>query len=165
MRAWSLLYVVASSLAILSMFACLLAILFVLGKQLWGTFRPRQTCRPLVASVCCCQQKEKCTLTCQDRHRRHRISIINITTIIIIILLPAKREMHDLSRSTGVAHPLLLSLSLSPIYISPRRGCQTFPRDELEGGFILCLEGPRTFKMALWNRWQKADIRKSVDLL
>ena len=150
-----------------SVHACLLAILFVLGKQLWGTFRPRQTCRPLVASVCCCQQKEKCTLTCQDRHRHrhHHISIITITIVIIIILLPTKREMHDLSRSTGVAHPLLLSLSLSPIYISPRRGCQTFPRDELEGGFILCLECSRTFKMALWNRWQKVDIRKSVDLL
>ena len=66
--------------------------------------------------------------------------------------IAASKKMHDLSRSTGVAHPLLLSLSLSPIYISPRRGCQTFPRDELEGGFILCLEGPRTFKMALWNR-------------
>ena len=99
-RAWSLLYVVASSLAILSMFACLLAILFVLGKQLWGTFRPRQTCRPLVASVCCCQQKEKCTLTCQDRHRHHHI--ITITIVIIIILLPTKREMHaDLSGSSS----------------------------------------------------------------
>ena len=45
----------------------MLAILFVLWK-LWGTFRARQTCPPLVAgaAVRSCQQKEKCTTTCQD---------------------------------------------------------------------------------------------------
>ena len=62
----------------------MLAILFVLWK-LWGTFRARQTCPPLVAAaaVRACQQKEKCTTTCQDTRTPTITMTISETWVIV----------------------------------------------------------------------------------